>query len=109
MASDATAAARQQLIAKPQAKGSPRRLTHTVPPRPPAPPELEEHTDEHFQEHGPFSNYRNGFDYAVKMSGVNLPQRQRVHVLRYTFASHCMAHGGNLLMLQQVLGHTSLT
>ncbi len=31
------------------------------------------------------------------------------HALRHTFASHFMMNGGNILALQKVLGHHSLT
>ncbi|MCY1203889.1 Tyrosine recombinase XerC [compost metagenome] len=31
------------------------------------------------------------------------------HVLRHTFASHFMANGGNILSLQKILGHASLS
>ncbi|WP_228261177.1 tyrosine-type recombinase/integrase, partial [Klebsiella pneumoniae] len=30
------------------------------------------------------------------------------HVLRHTFASHFMMNGGNILVLQRVLGHTDI-
>ncbi|WP_256258981.1 tyrosine-type recombinase/integrase [Burkholderia ubonensis] len=31
------------------------------------------------------------------------------HALRHTFASHFMMNGGNILTLQRILGHQSLT
>ena len=31
------------------------------------------------------------------------------HILRHTFASHFMIKGGNILTLQRILGHQSLT
>ncbi|QUM90529.1 tyrosine-type recombinase/integrase [Moritella sp. 36] len=30
------------------------------------------------------------------------------HVLRHTFASHFMINGGNILVLQRILGHASI-
>ena len=36
------------------------------------------------------------------------PLQRAWHALRHTFASHYMMNGGNLLALQQLLGHASL-
>jgi len=69
---------------------------------------LHDRIHQHFQEHGLFTNCRDSFDYAVKKSGLKLPVGQKTHVLRYTFASHFMMNGGNILTLQKVLGHASL-
>lgn len=41
--------------------------------------------------------------------GLALPDGQMTHVLRHSFASHFMMNGGNILVLQRVLGHQSLT
>ncbi len=38
-----------------------------------------------------------------------LPDGQAVHVLRHTFASHFMMNGGNILTLQKILGHSTIT
>ncbi len=48
------------------------------------------------------------FREAVERSGLVLPRGQLTHVLRHTFASHFMMNGGNILVLQKVLGHSSL-
>ncbi|MCW6283555.1 tyrosine-type recombinase/integrase, partial [Klebsiella pneumoniae] len=37
-----------------------------------------------------------------------LPAGQLTHVLRHTIASHFMMNGGNILVLQRVLGHTDI-
>ncbi|PSW05669.1 phage integrase [Photobacterium lipolyticum] len=37
-----------------------------------------------------------------------LPKGQTTHVLRHTFASHFMMNGGNILVLQRILGHTDI-
>lgn len=38
----------------------------------------------------------------------NLPRGQATHILRHTFASHFMMNGGNIIALQQILGHASI-
>lgn len=49
------------------------------------------------------------FGKAVKDAGIKLVKGQSTHVLRHTFASHFMMRGGNILALQKILGHSSLT
>lgn len=49
------------------------------------------------------------FRLAVEKSGLELPRGQLTHVLRHTFASHFVMNGGNILVLQKILGHSSLT
>ncbi|WP_136066434.1 phage integrase [Modicisalibacter radicis] len=49
------------------------------------------------------------FGQAIKDTGIALPPGQLTHVLRHTFASHFMMNGGNILVLQRILGHQSLT
>jgi integrase len=51
----------------------------------------------------------NAFREAVKRSEIVLPDGQMTHILRHTFASHFMMNGGNILVLQRLLGHSSLT
>ncbi len=56
-----------------------------------------------------FSNCIKSFRMAIDRTGVRLPKGQSTHVLRHTFASHFMMNGGNILVLQQILGHASIT
>ncbi|PSW70398.1 hypothetical protein C0Z01_06180 [Photobacterium kishitanii] len=38
----------------------------------------------------------------------DLPDGQASHVFRHTFASHFMMNGGNILVLQRILGHSDI-
>ena len=44
----------------------------------------------------------------MQRAGIETPTGQLTHVLRYTFASHFMMNGGNILVLQRILGHTDI-
>lgn len=44
----------------------------------------------------------------MERTGIEPPAGQLTHVLRHTFASHFMRNGGNILVLQRVLGHTDI-
>ncbi|EOZ3162234.1 tyrosine-type recombinase/integrase [Yersinia enterocolitica] len=48
------------------------------------------------------------FRRALKRAEIELPPGQLSHVLRHTFASHFMMKGGNILVLQRILGHTDI-
>ncbi|AHF77589.1 Integrase family protein [Sodalis praecaptivus] len=48
------------------------------------------------------------FKASLKRASIELPCGQRTHVLRHTFASHFMMRGGNILVLQQILGHSTI-
>lgn len=56
-----------------------------------------------------FQHGYGAFRDAVDKAGLTLPRGQLTHVLRHTFASHFMMNGGNILVLQKILGHSSLT
>ncbi|WP_018918893.1 phage integrase [Vreelandella zhanjiangensis] len=56
-----------------------------------------------------FGNRYKAFARAIKTLRIELPEGQLTHVLRHTFASHFMMNGGNILVLQQILGHQSIT
>ena len=55
-----------------------------------------------------FGNAYKVFGQAIEDSKIQLPPGQLTHVLRHTFASHFMMNGGNILVLQRILGHQSL-
>lgn len=38
----------------------------------------------------------------------DIPPNQATHILRHTFASHFMMNGGNIVALQQILGHANI-
>ena len=48
------------------------------------------------------------FRKALQRAGIETPAGQLTHVLRHTFASHFMMNGGNVLVLQRILGHTDI-
>lgn len=55
-----------------------------------------------------FSSSIKAFRTALERTGFELPKGQMSHVLRHTFASHFMTKGGNILVLQRILGHASI-
>ncbi|HHH1685329.1 TPA: tyrosine-type recombinase/integrase [Yersinia enterocolitica] len=55
-----------------------------------------------------FTETYGAFRSALNRTGIELPAGQLTHVLRHTFASHFMMNGGNILVLQRVLGHTDI-
>ncbi|QCR38028.1 tyrosine-type recombinase/integrase [Nissabacter sp. SGAir0207] len=55
-----------------------------------------------------FSDCYGAFRSALARTGIELPAGQLTHVLRHTFASHFMMNGGNILVLQRILGHTDI-
>ncbi len=55
-----------------------------------------------------FMSCRAAFRSAYKRCGLHTPG-QMTHILRHTFASHYMMGGGDILSLQRILGHSSIT
>ncbi len=85
----------------------------SVPIAPELEEELREHLVERYGEGWPmasryFFSCMGAFREALGRAGVVLPKGQLTHVLRHTFASHFMMNGGNILVLQRILGHASL-
>ncbi|WP_413742272.1 tyrosine-type recombinase/integrase [Sodalis sp. RH15] len=55
-----------------------------------------------------FASCYAAFRKAIARANIELPAGQSSHVLRHTFASHFMMNGGNILVLQRILGHTDI-
>ncbi|MCA7001635.1 phage integrase [Dickeya solani] len=55
-----------------------------------------------------FTPCYHSFGLALNRAGITLPYGQMTHVLRHTFASHFMMNGGNILVLQRILGHANI-
>ena len=70
--------------------------------------DLYEAAKQHLEQHGNFKCTRRGFGQAIKLAGISLPEGQSSHVLRHTFASHFMMNKGNIIVLQNILGHTDI-
>jgi len=55
-----------------------------------------------------FGGSLTAFRRGVERARISLPDGQMSHILRHTFASHFMMKGGNILVLQRILGHASI-
>lgn len=51
-----------------------------------------------------------GYSTAYRFIVSNMPHlnNQSFHVLRHTFASHFIMNGGNIIVLQRILGHSDI-
>lgn len=45
---------------------------------------------------------------GIERAKIELPDGQMSHALRHSFASHFMMKGGNILLLQRILGRSDL-
>ena len=70
--------------------------------------DLREHHKAHGGAQRVFGYAWSAFREGVERAGISLPEGQMTHSLRHTFASHFMMAGGNILVLQKILGHQSL-
>ncbi len=48
------------------------------------------------------------FRKTMQCAGIETSVGQLTHVLRHTFASHFMMNGDNILVLEQIVGHTDI-
>lgn len=55
-----------------------------------------------------FDSCRSAFRSSVKRAGLDFPEQQMTHILRHTYASHFLMNGGDLFVLQRVLGHSDI-
>lgn len=75
----------------------------------PVSPELYAEINQHLKQYGGFSNSINAFGRALKAANIKLPKGQVAHVLRHSFASHFVMNGGDILTLQKILGHSTVS
>lgn len=50
----------------------------------------------------------NAYRVAIKSALIQLPKGQSSHVLRHSFASHFIMKGGNIVVLKDILGHSTI-
>lgn len=71
--------------------------------------ELQAHHEEHSEDERLFTTAYSAFREGITQAKLKMSSGQLTHILRHTFASHFMMNGGNILALQKLLGHHSLT
>lgn len=70
---------------------------------------LKAHHEEHSDSERVFATAYSAFREGINQAKLKMSDGQLTHILRHTFSSHFMMNGGNILALQKVLGHHSLT
>ncbi|MEC7941501.1 MAG: tyrosine-type recombinase/integrase, partial [Pseudomonadota bacterium] len=53
-------------------------------------------------------NYKKAWMCVKRALPNHVPAGQATHVFRHTFASHFMMNGGDILVLQRILGHQKI-
>lgn len=71
--------------------------------------ELKAHHEKYSEDERIFRGAYSAFREGIIDAKLKLSDGQLTHILRHTFASHYMMGGGNILALQKILGHHSLT
>lgn len=70
---------------------------------------LKAHHEGHSEDERIFVSAYSAFREGITQAKLKMSDGQLTHILRHTFASHFMMNGGNILALQKLLGHHSLT
>jgi len=56
-----------------------------------------------------FLSSLSAFRKVIERAKIRLPRGQMSHVLRHSFASHFVMNGGNIVVLKDILGHSTIT